>query len=896
VNWLLAAIALAGQPTVDECSGVRPLSASLCRDALALEARGTPDEAATRWRSLVRNEPEFLYARLGLARALAASGKHTAAEEVLVTAPRGGDVIEALGMLYLDMERWTDAAVQFRALGNSAANPDATRLEALALAHFDPIEARDQFVIYLGFSQIDADAAIETALVVRDALEAMEEQEAAGAVLVALTDRVPEVGPRIEVLLDDYEMRVHAQRLASAAPTRLTGPQRGELDAVRTAFALGRYGEAAERATALAEIVPASPEVLGALADVLEQQGDIEGADRALRRAAALDPLEPAYPARLGDLLATWYAGRFDARGGPHGPAGAVENYDRALRLDPARADLWLRKAEVEIRLGRHEAAAVSLQRFLASAPPAGRNKAEAAVRSLDRERASIGELPPAPPSPVDVDPGVWLDYHLALAFSRRNRPADDVRVSDRARAQQILDRVRGQAPDLVEAINLTASLARLDGESEQAISLYEESLVRRPGQPRILTALGELVRAAQPDRSEQYWRSAAALGGPAAADAHYQLATLAWDRGQWWQTRSHLDAYFAGYTSDEHRARAEALRRQASSRTTLVYSGAALGVSAVVLLPLGFWAGRRRGVGLERLLEAAPAAYRDVARECSAIRHEVLKHNTTVLGPVADALERGEPDLARWAAERLFGPRGALDRFREHIAELESVGRQHGVRLNLRHRDPVFAPIVRAMDRLASLERPMRRGSTRCASDLHEISAALNDRGYRGLGQLIQRVVTLGVDRAFLEGVWRRVLAEPDMYAENSPSLELDFPSAPIQLRIYRGELEDVLTNVLRNSVRATLDAGLTRVGIRVVLEEDWVTGLERVGFRVVDDAPRRISTAMIRSRYLERGLGLTVDLISRNGGSIHVEEEPGWAKAVVIRLPVAEAPGREG
>jgi len=38
------------------------------------------------------------------------------------------------------------------------------------------------------------------------------------------------------------------------------------------------------------------------------------------------------------------------------------------------------------------------------------------------------------------------------------------------------------------------------------------------------------------------------------------------------------------------------------------------------------------------------------------------------------------------------------------------------------------------------------------------------------------------------------------------------------------------------------------------------------------------------------QRGLGLTVDLISRNGGSIHVEDEPGWSKAVVIRLQRAE------
>ena len=50
------------------------------------------------------------------------------------------------------------------------------------------------------------------------------------------------------------------------------------------------------------------------------------------------------------------------------------------------------------------------------------------------------------------------------------------------------------------------------------------------------------------------------------------------------------------------------------------------------------------------------------------------------------------------------------------------------------------------------------------------------------------------------------------------------------------------------------------------------------------------KISTAMIRGRYIERGLGLAVDLTSRAGGSIHVEDEPGWSKAVVVRLPREE------
>jgi hypothetical protein len=41
-----------------------------------------------------------------------------------------------------------------------------------------------------------------------------------------------------------------------------------------------------------------------------------------------------------------------------------------------------------------------------------------------------------------------------------------------------------------------------------------------------------------------------------------------------------------------------------------------------------------------------------------------------------------------------------------------------------------------------------------------------------------------------------------------------------------------------------------------------------------------------MLRGRYVERGMGITVDLLSRYDGSIGVETEPGWAKAVVLRF----------
>jgi C4-dicarboxylate-specific signal transduction histidine kinase len=166
-----------------------------------------------------------------------------------------------------------------------------------------------------------------------------------------------------------------------------------------------------------------------------------------------------------------------------------------------------------------------------------------------------------------------------------------------------------------------------------------------------------------------------------------------------------------------------------------------------------------------------------------------------------------------------------------------------------------------------------------------------LNDTGYRGLGQIVQQVCNLELSEDLLRQIFAEVSREPAFSDTNGIGLTLALPTERILLRIYQTDLEDILTNLLRNSLTVSEEVSSGRIGILVDTESDPITGLERVALRVVDDGPRRISTAMIRGRYISRGLGLAVDLISRNGGSIHVEDEEEWSKAVVVRLPRAEA-----
>jgi nitrogen-specific signal transduction histidine kinase len=68
-------------------------------------------------------------------------------------------------------------------------------------------------------------------------------------------------------------------------------------------------------------------------------------------------------------------------------------------------------------------------------------------------------------------------------------------------------------------------------------------------------------------------------------------------------------------------------------------------------------------------------------------------------------------------------------------------------------------------------------------------------------------------------------------------------------------------------------------------------ITGLATVELRFQDTADGNLTDAMLHGRSIGRGLGLTVDLVTRHEGTIHVEAEPGWSKAIVVSLQRVEA-----
>jgi len=307
----------------------------------------------------------------------------------------------------------------------------------------------------------------------------------------------------------------------------------------------------------------------------------------------------------------------------------------------------------------------------------------------------------------------------------------------------------------------------------------------------------------------------------------------------------------------------------------------------------------RSQGISLRAFLEGEPRSYHDLARILSGMRHEVLKHNTTLLPSVVDALERGDNGPALDASGILMGGQGApgvIALWERYVRELEAVGQANGVRLNLRYGDPQIGPMCAAFRELSQLAPQIHKAKAETLIPrLSAISKAVNEVGYRELGVLLHEVCVMEVDSGLLDAVWHRVVREPGLVGQqfSRPVLTV---AGPMRVRAFREDLEDILANLLRNACEAVLKEcpeNDRRVGIRVVEEMDEITGLSWVAMRVMDNAPSQFDESMLRGRDIGRGVGLARDLAKRNSGSLKVERESGFEKAIVLRLGLAEEVG---
>jgi tetratricopeptide (TPR) repeat protein len=854
-------------------------------EALAAERRGELDRAAARYRLVLHRDPTVVAAVLGLGRCLAGAGNVQGASEALATLPHEAEVVQARAALLEERDPDTALALYQRLESLTLGSPLPFLRQALLLAETDPALAAEKLDTWWDLSgeSLDEDAVAAVTL----GLQGAGELDAA----LALLDRFAPAWPegeepeQLRGLRDRIGVEREALRLAVGGTEPLDPAQAAALAAARQDFAAGRLDDALAQLRELLGRAPRSPELWATLGDIHLARGAVEEAERAYVAATTLEPDQASFRARLGMLLAERYGGRRHRE--------AIAELSAALALRGAWAELHYRLASIQREAGLFDDATDSLQAYLALEPQGAHARdVRQLLADLERRRPAVVEVP-ATTGGGDVPDPARHAFRMARVY--RGRGDDEQAEREAARALEL-------APDYLDALLLLAALSLERGDERGAMGLYARCAELAPHDARLLLTLGELHRARGDTASaERAFADAAAAGAP---EARYLLADMAAERGELREARRQLEAYFEHSSGGLAHEPALALQDRVLGRLRLIRGLIAAGVASLLSLLVGALIRRRTGSSLAVLLEREPSSFHEVARLLSAIRHEVLKHNTNLLASVADRLEEGDEQAAQYAADRLFGEGeeiGVIARFDGYLRELEGVGRRHGVRLNLRHRDPVLGPMHRAMGRLRGLERSLRRppaDSGRLSRALRSLSEQLNEVGYRALGRIIQDVSVQTVELSLFEAVYRRVAAEPALEGLAPGGLELEGAGSRVPVRIFRKDLEDIAANLMRNAVFALIEElpeGERRIGVALVEEMDPITGLETLALRFRDNAPRPLTDAILRGRRIERGLGLAADLLTRHQGVMNVETaqrelRAGWTKAVVVRLPRAE------
>ncbi len=845
-----------------------PVSARFFAQATADEEAGKWSSAEAGYKLVHGNDATFLPASLGLARALLAQGHADQAEALYRSLGLDPDAVEALARLVEPrspaeaLGLWTQ--LETLRLGD----PGPWCAEARLRAPLDEgleaaLSAWDRCAVLSGTTAPDL-APLDVILdVLAPAGVALDPDKSvqATALLDDAIRRWPAVEPLLQPRRDRLEIERSARDVVLGGSVELSGDDTAR---IREARALLVTDPA--RARAIAEsIVGRAPRSAEAHAVLSDAAWGIDWSDAEVHALLArdLDPDDASNHLRVARILHAAYAGRRDAE--------ALTALRQAAALRPDEPAILLQLAELESARGEWDRAEAALVRWLQINPDTTLSAAvQARLEGLRRAPPPARTLPPVtPPGIPDEALAAW---RIARVYLDRG---------DLAGARAELDVALASAPKVPALMNLDARLRRESGDVKGAIRAWEASLAVDPGQGDVQLALGETLDAkGEPESALEHYRRAAEAGE---ADAHFFLARSADTVGDWQTVQKELQAFdSAGGHGSLYAVAAGDLAAKAHRHVLTVRAVGAGLLVAVAGLPLTWLLWRRGGVGLRQMLDQAPGSWHDAARILAAVRHEVLKHNTTVLPDIAGALEHG--DGTSWEAWR-GGAGDLLARFDGYVGALESLGAQHGVRLAA-DRDPILAP-MRAS--LKALVRASRRGRAPRPADLRAHSEVLNGEGYTALGTLVTEICILPVTAEHIEKVYARVAAEPGFGGDTAP---LTVSGEPGQVRLFRGDLEDILANLFRNA----LAAGATRVAVVLGEDSDPITGHAWFEIRVEDDAPGQLTTAMIRGRYISRGLGLAVDMLNRHGGTIRVDAPAGAPgarphKAVVVQLPSVEA-----
>ena len=874
--------------------------AALLGRANARKARTAPERCPTQaisdLRLLESYDPRgsWLEQRATLVAWMGACGSSYAADRLVLTKEIAGERPGAPG-------RPADIRVLVARLQLDAASDDASSADVTA--------ARSAALVELGryreeCAKLGTKPIAEALRLQGDILREVGEIDAAVEVYRGLVADAPQSAHAVGVakLLRDLELQRELRRLDETQGFRPSkeaeAAYSGGIAALRAGDVEGAQAQFID-ATALSPWFPRAHYALGI---TYARTGRFSDAAEALERAIHMEPTDHQAHMTLGLIYKKEFAGAEDEQ--------AIKHLAAALRLRPDLHRLHLLLGELYARTDR-EKAREHYERFIRGAQ-SGDSDIERARRALeDLERELRQDQPPAITPPAEESLRM-LPAELQRMINEAHLRGTE--YQDLVFAEKILLEAKDRFPTEPVVYNQLATLVFLQDRTGDARQYWEQSLTLKEDQLEVHERLGLLLQRQLPDEAVPHLQRAADLGS---LTARYVLAELLWNEGNPWRASQALDRYFAEAGDyDLHYERAVELRDMIARRLLQFYLAVGLLLGLIIALPAWRVYRRYRGKSLRQLLERDPKSFPEIARILSLIRHEILKHNTAFLADVGRALEFDAPDADARAgvlAQRLFGAvnvpntrigsreparlPGIHGRFQGYLEELEKVGRAHRVRLNLQRKDPIFGPMIGAFDELAARAKELRAVNTlrpgrrlELARQLTRAGAVLGRQAFEKLSGLIRELCIVNVDARFIEATYAQVIGEQDFASQQLAPLVRSGLGAPI--RIFRTDLEDILANVIRNSLRSSLSYARPPVGLGIdlVTELDEITGLGTLAIRIKDRSPEQLSNEMLRGRYVERGMGITVDLLSRYDGSIAVEPDSVWSKAVVLRFFILE------
>ncbi len=731
-----------------------------------------------------------------------------------------------------------------------------------------------------------------------------DDLEAAIAIYDELLRRYPgtALAKQAKKSVEELKLEVELDKLEKEQGGK---PSQAAETAYTTATAAMRSGDVAtaerELLAAIADS-PWFPKAHYVLGIVYARSGRFPQAAEELKISIRMDRFDYEAHMALGLLYKKEFAGAEDEQ--------AIRHLDNALLLRPDLYHLDFQLGQLYARIDR-DRARKHYTRFLNAPIPEEDPDRELARRARDElnREPTAEDLPFLPEPPRDLQ---RLEPELQRMINEAY-----LRVSeeqDFQQAERVLERARKKFPKQEVVLNELAKVAYAMDRRGDAREFWEKSLEMKEDQMEVHERLGLLLEGDLPDDAIVHLRRAAELG---ASTARFRLAQLLWSDFRLLDASDELDRYLrAAGPYDLYWDAGRRLRERMDQVFLRIYLAIAALLLLLISLPAWQVYRRLRGASLAQLLARAPKSFPEVARILSLIRHEILKHNTAFLTDVGRALEMDEPDAearAAIVARRLFGEhrggtpahqasggmreRGIYGRFLGYMAELQKVGRSHGVTLNLGRKDPIFSAMIAAFDDLRGLEdmqrTPIRDRPTiklDWAKRLIRSGHVLGRKAFEALSSVIHALCIVEVDLALVREVFAQVVAETQFSAISI--LELQVVGEGARVRVFRSDLEDILTNVIRNSLHSSILYAPKPIalGVALVTEMDEITGLSTLAIRIQDRSSEQLSNEMLRGRYVERGMGITADLLSRYDGSIAVEPEPGWQKAVVLRFFTVE------